>query len=105
MNSAALTPVAPSEIETSINNIRNNVAAGFDEIKAIPIKYVSDIISPILTAIINATFETGIFPDRLKIARISPVHKGGNVKELSNYRPISVLPALSKVFEGAIKTD
>lgn len=47
-------------------------------------------------------FETGIFPDSLKIARICPIHKGGAEGDISNYRPISVLPVLSKVFEGAI---
>lgn len=103
-NSVSLTPVTPNEIRENIMNIQNNVASGFDDLKAVPIKHVSDIISPILAVIVNRTFETGIFPDQLKIARICPVHKGGCEKELNNYRPISILPVLSKVFERAINT-
>lgn len=44
-------------------------------------------------------FEYGIFPDMLKIARVCPIHKGGTDHSTNNYRPISVLPVLSKVFE------
>lgn len=47
-------------------------------------------------------FDTGIFPDQLKIARVVPIHKSGDKNALTNYRPISVLPVLSKVFEWAI---
>lgn len=55
-----------------------------------------------LTFIINQMLETGIFPCDLKVARVTPVYKGGAVSEISNYRPISVLPILSKVFENVI---
>lgn len=46
--------------------------------------------------------QTGIFPDCLKIAKVSMVYKGGNKNDLKNYRPISVLPIFSKIFEGGI---
>lgn len=47
-------------------------------------------------------FESGIFPDFLKIARVCPIHKEGHKHLLTNYRPVSVLPVLSKVFESAL---
>ena len=49
--------------------------------------------------IINRSLITGVFPDGLKKARVTPIPKEGNKMYLSNYRPISVLPVFSKVFE------
>ena len=48
---------------------------------------------------INCSFRTGTFPDNLKIAKVCPVFKSGSVSNFSDYRPISVLPSFSKVFE------
>ena len=45
---------------------------------------------------------TGTFPDELKIARVTPLYKSGNRNLMSNYRPISILPTLSKIFEKLI---
>ena len=48
---------------------------------------------------INISLHTGVFPDVLKEARIIPIHKGGPSEDPSNYRPISILPIVSKVIE------
>lgn len=103
-NSIILSPVTAEEIANFISRIRNNVAAGLDGLSAVPIKHVASIIALPLTFIINQMLETGIFPSDLKLARITPVHKGGAVSDITNYRPISVLPILSKVFENVINT-
>ena len=55
-----------------------------------------------MTYIINLTLEQGIFPDSLKIAKVIPIFKQGSRLLCNNYRPISVLPALSKIFERCI---
>jgi hypothetical protein len=70
--------------------------------QSIPIhifKILSDILSPIFSKLFNVSLLCGIFPDCLKIARVIPIHKSGNKLSVSNYRPISTLSNLSKVFE------
>ena len=47
----------------------------------------------------NSSFGKGIFPDYIKIAKVTPVFKGGGSAELSNYRPISVFPCFPKILE------
>ena len=54
---------------------------------------------------INRAFILGIFPEKFKVAVITPVYKSkGNKSSVENYRPISVLPTLSKIFERCIET-
>ena len=55
--------------------------------------------SVFLSHIFNHSFETGIFPDKLKYACVSPIHKTDSKLTLTNYRPISVLPVFSKILE------
>jgi hypothetical protein len=49
--------------------------------------------------------DSNIFPDRLKIAKVKTIHKTGDKMNLANYRPISILPALSKIFEIVLKNQ
>ena len=59
---------------------------------------ITSIIKP-LTHIFNTSFKTGVFPDKLKIAKVIPVFKSGIKEDCSNYRPISLLPQFSKILE------
>ena len=63
------------------------------------VKIISHYIAPTLSDTFNKSFETGIFPDHMQIAMISPIFKGGSRLEVSNYRPVSVFPILSKLPE------
>lgn len=63
------------------------------------IKILSDELLGPLSSLINETFETGIFPDELKIAKVIPLHKKGDICDVQNYRPISLLPIFSKIYE------
>ena len=61
------------------------------------------VISLSLTKVLHFSIDSATFPDIFKCARIVPIYKGsGNVNEMSNYRPISILPAISKVLENHI---
>ena len=55
-----------------------------------------------LVYLFNISFETSQFPDPLKIARVSPIFKNGDKTEKSNYRPISLLPVVSRLFEKLV---
>ncbi|HIF15427.1 MAG TPA: hypothetical protein EYQ86_08995, partial [Bacteroidetes bacterium] len=48
---------------------------------------------------VSLSFEQGVFPQSLKLARVIPIHKGGSKTEVSNYRPISMLTSFSKIYE------
>ena len=61
-----------------------------------------EIVKP-LTFIINQSLRTGTFPDRLKVARVRPLFKKGDNQLITNYRPISILPSLSKINEKVKK--
>ena len=52
-----------------------------------------------LAELFNWSLSIGVFPDLWKIVRIAPIHKADAIAERSNYRPISVLPVLSRLFE------
>ena len=90
-------PISVKGVENVIKNIPSNKASGGD----IPIKILkqSGFTYQILTDCINDAINKGIFPDSLKIANITPVHKKNEPTDKENYRPVSVLPLFSKVFE------
>ena len=74
----------------------------------IPPKLLQDsavVIASILTHIFNQSINTGIFPNGLKTAIISPLYKSGSKTECSNYRPISVLSTVAKIFEKLISVQ
>ncbi|CAH2084027.1 unnamed protein product [Euphydryas editha] len=62
----------------------------------------ADLILKELSNCINKCLQTGTFPNSLKVAKVSPIYKSGSKLEPGNYRPISVLPVISKIFERVI---
>jgi hypothetical protein len=74
-----------------VKNLKGKFSAGFDEIPENLVKQCIKHIKRPLTHIYNASFECGIFPDRLKIAKVKPVYKRGDIHGVQNYRPISIL--------------
>ena len=73
-------------------------AVGPEGISNCVLKELSQVISPALCGFFNQSFHTGLVPDSFKQAYVSPVHKGGDPSEISNYRPISLLSNLDKAF-------
>ena len=77
-------------------------SSGHDDLSSIQLKFISNDIIAILTRIINQSLFTGIVPNSLKIAKISPIYKKGDRHITDNYRPISLLPVISKVLEKVV---
>lgn len=94
-----LVPTTEEEINKIIDNLNVNIASGIDGINTKSIKCVKKLIVPELTKCINKCLELGIFPSSLKTAKVTPIFKSGNKSHPGNYRPISVLPVISKIFE------
>ena len=82
--------------------MKNKSSSGYDNIVSWIVKTTIDTIAEPLTEIINCSLETRIVPDELKIAKVVPVYKAGAKNEFSNYRPISILPFFSKIFEKIV---
>ena len=97
-NSFFLEPIAAHDVKNCILALKDKKC----DVHSIPVrvlKCVSDNVSPILASVINRSFESGASPHSLKIARVIPIPKTGEVENINNYRPISILPLLSKLFE------
>ncbi|XP_065645688.1 uncharacterized protein LOC136076146 [Hydra vulgaris] len=88
-----------TEVRNAYNSLKNNKSAGIDQISVNVVKAIFDIIEPSLFHIFNLSIQSGIVPEKLKIAKISPIFKTGDNTIMSNYRPISVLPCFSKLLE------
>ena len=91
-------PVTESEVINAIRDLKMS-GPGYDGIHVRVIKLADHVLSPILTKLINLSFIRGVVPDSLKIAKLSPIFKGGDDLQISNYRPISIMPTFSKLVE------
>ena len=92
-------PEKEETISKLIDLIKIDVATGEDGISAKILKDGKATITPYLTKIINLSYKLNVFPDNMKNAVIKPLHKKEDVNDIGNYRPISLLPVLSKLFE------
>ena len=101
-NSCAFHLTTSFEIINIVKSMKSGESAGIDEISMNLIKSVIDCIAEPLSVIINLCLTSGIYPDQLKIAKVCPIFKEGSKNELANYRPISIIPSFSKLFEKII---
>ena len=94
-----LSPITKEEILEIINKLDNHKCS---DISPKLLKHLSASFSRVLCYLFNSCMLAGVFPDELKIAKVIPLFKTGNRNSVSNYRPISILPTLSKIFEKLI---
>ena len=92
---------APS-VQKIINNLKPKSSAGHDNISSKLLRHMGEIVAYPLSIIINQSLCTGIFPNWLKLAKVIPLYKKDDNKSFGNYRPISLLSSLSKVFEKIV---
>ena len=90
------------QVLSLLNKLNKSKATGIDKISARLIRECADLICIPMCDIFNQSITLGIFPDDWKTARVTPLFKQGNRDDLDNYRPISVISAVAKVFERII---
>ena len=98
-NSIFLEDCSQEEILKIIKEFDNNKASD------VPIRVVkksAHIIAPVLKLYFNVYMKNGVFPDILKVGKITPIFKKGNPEDIGNYRPVSTLPIFGKIFEKII---
>jgi hypothetical protein len=93
---------SPEEIIDVVNNLTTKKSAGYDDISTEIIKLAIPYVANPISCLANMSFSSGTVPDHLKIARVCPVYKSGEKSEFTNYRPISILPSFSKIFEKLV---
>ena len=94
-----LEPINSTHVLDVVKKLKPKTSSGHDEI---PTKIIKESINSFLdpiTHIINLSLSTGIIPKQLKKAKVIPIYKAASPDQLKNYRPISLLPSFSKIFE------
>ena len=93
--------VACTEVHKAIGKLKNG-ASNYEGVAAEAIKDCADSVAPVLAALINKSFEEGRYPSCFKMSKITPIYKEGDRDEPANYRPISIIPVFSKIFETVV---
>ena len=94
--------VSLSVVQKIVSQLDNNKATGLDGIPARVLKAGSPILSFYLTHLFNLSLSSGCVPKSWKKKRVTPVFKKGDMDDVNNYRPISILPIAMKVFEKVV---
>ena len=89
-------------IEKELLMLKSKKSAGIDDLPPRLLKDTAKVISKPLCVLVNLSLKTGIVPSEWKIPKTSPLHKKEDLTSANNYRPISILPILSKILEKAV---
>lgn len=93
---------SPVEIKRKLKKIDPSKGKGPDNTHPLLLKNCANLLSVPLAYLFNRSLQTGIFPDAWKEARVVPIYKNGKKDEICNYRPISIISAIPKLFESLV---
>ena len=99
---SASIPVTPLEVFKTTKQLQDKKSCDMNGISSFLIKNVLSCIVEPVSHVFNLSVNTGVVPEQLKIAKISPIHKSGDTSDADNYRPISLLCTFSKILEKII---
>ena len=104
-NSFSFKFVTAGDVTRTIKGLNNTKAEGVDSIPTVVLKKGVAVLAGPIARLCNVSLSTWVFPDSFKEALVHPVHKGNGKdhREPGSYRPISILPALSKVLEIVVR--
>ncbi|MCG8048030.1 MAG: reverse transcriptase domain-containing protein, partial [Candidatus Thiodiazotropha endolucinida] len=91
--------ISTEQVSSFIGKLDTSKSTGLDCLGPRILKMAAHCVSPSIAMLINKSITTGQFPTHLKLAKVFPIFKGGTKTDPSNYRPISILPTVSKIFE------
>ena len=91
--------MTPQEVNDIIANLDESKSNDSYNVPTRLIKLARHTISEPFFTIANSSFLEGVFPDKLKFAKVTPIHKNKSKLECGNYRPILILPIFSKILE------
>ena len=94
--------IASNEVQLLLQNMNTNKASGIDGISAKILKIAAPCISSSLTLIFNQSILTGVFPNDWKTSKVIPIYKSEAKDEMTNYRPISIISTVARIFERLI---
>lgn len=95
--------VSEIEVKKALLSLNGSKGAGLDDLPPIILKRCAHNLSVPLTFLFNISLSSGTFPLLWKRARVTPIFKKGDLAEVSNYRPVSILPAPGKVLESLVQ--
>ena len=101
-NSFHLEEVTENSVLKHLKNLKVSKSTGCDKISARFLKDAASVIVTPLTHIINISLMNGLVPDEFKTARVVPLYKKDDRNQEGNYRPVSILPVVSKIFERVV---
>lgn len=100
---AEFDPVCIDDVTKCLKAVDSHKATGSDMVPGLVLKECARTLGPPLTRIINSSLQSGKFPTPFKVSHISPLFKSGDPASARNYRPVSLLPIISRIVEAVVK--